>query len=268
MQNRTITLFEFSKNNEKLINFSANLTIKINGSLLLLHQTDRFFPSFTDSETKKKIIESEKKEAIVKINEIFDLEAHNIECEVTEKNVVNYLVDLNDKSICNWVIVKQKEKQKFERYFSKSTVLKIIEETNLLLIALPQNFSYTIPKTLYFATHPKFKINHLHLDHLLNSLKNQIKKIVFFTYYDNENSLIEIKNHLKSLEERYQNHNPSSEIIHGDFAKSDFKSQIDFSTAFLVVQKGPRDLFDLLFRKLSIDNLIKKATFPLIIIPK
>lgn len=55
MQNRTITLFEFSKNNEKLINFSANLTIKINGSLLLLHQTDRFFPSFTDSETKKKL---------------------------------------------------------------------------------------------------------------------------------------------------------------------------------------------------------------------
>ena len=84
MRNRTITLFEFSEDNEKLINFSNNLATEINSNLLLVHQTDRLIPSFTDAETKKGILEVEKKEAIVKINEIIDLKTHNIECEITE----------------------------------------------------------------------------------------------------------------------------------------------------------------------------------------
>lgn len=268
MQNRTITLFEFSEDNEKLVNFSNNLATEINSNLLLVHQTDRLIPSFTDAETKKGILEVEKKEAIVKINEIIDLKTHDIECEITEKNVVNYLESLHDSSICDWVIVKQKEKEEFERFFTKSTILKIIEETNSLLIALPQDFSYNMPETLYFASHPKFEINHSQLEHLLNSLKNQVKKIVFFTHIDDEDDYFEIETHLKSLEELYQKYNTSTKIIVGNFVNSDFKNQMDFTTSFLVVQKGPRNLFDLFFRRLSIDNLIKKAAFPLIIIPK
>ena len=85
MRNRTITLFEFSEDNEKLINFSNDLATEINSNLLLVHQTDRLIPSFTDAETKKGILEVEKKEAIVKINEIIDLKTHDIECEITEK---------------------------------------------------------------------------------------------------------------------------------------------------------------------------------------
>ena len=268
MRNRTITLFEFSEDNEKLINFSNDLATEINSNLLLVHQTDRLIPSFTDAETKKGILEVEKKEAIVKINEIIDLKTHDIECEITEKNVVNYLESLHDSSVCDWVIVKQKEKEEFESFFTKSTILKIIEETNSLLIALPQDFSYNMPETLYFASHPKFEINHSQLEHLLNSLKNQVKKIVFFTHIDDEDNYFEIETHLKSLEELYQKYNTSTKIIVGNFANSDFKNQMDFTSSFLVVQKGPRNLFDLFFRRLSIDNLIKKAAFPLIIIPK
>lgn len=118
MRNRTITLFEFSEDNEKLINFSNDLATEINSNLLLVHQTDRLIPSFTDAETKKGILEVEKKEAIVKINEIIDLKTHDIECEITKKNVVNYLESLHDSSICDWVIVKQKKKKSL-RVFSR-----------------------------------------------------------------------------------------------------------------------------------------------------
>ena len=52
MRNRTITLFEFSEDNEKLINFSNDLATEINSNLLLVHQTDCLIPSFTDAVSK------------------------------------------------------------------------------------------------------------------------------------------------------------------------------------------------------------------------
>lgn len=268
MRNRTITLFEFSEDNEKLINFSNDLATEINSNLFLVHQTDRLIPSFTDSETKSGILEIEKKEAISKINEIINLNQYNIACEITEKNVVNYIESIQDSQICDWIIAKQKEKEDFESFFSKSTILKIIEETNSLLVALPENFNYEIPKTLYFATHPKFEINHKQVEQVLESLKNKVNKIVFFTHVENEENYFKFENHLKSLKDLYQKCNSEILIVKGDFSNSDFKNQIDFESSFLVVQKGPRNLFDLFFRKLYIDDLVKKATFPLIIIPK
>jgi hypothetical protein len=76
-----------------------------------------------------------------------------------------------------------------------------------------------------------------------------------------------VRNHLKSLSNRYTGQEPVNiEIVRNDDVLTGIRTYMESRNGILVVQKGTRTLADF-FRKYVVDDMLHLSKVPLIILP-
>jgi len=148
-KNRIITLIDFSDNSETLIKFSSEFSKIIDSTVVFVHKVPRLSPALADVEIKKQIIGLEKEEAEDQLKALTKKYFfRDGEFLVSEKAILTILEEVKNEHYFDWVFVGLQGKGFLNKIFIGSTALKVIEDSELLTVAVPIQKEISIPKKL------------------------------------------------------------------------------------------------------------------------
>jgi len=269
-KNRIITLIDFSDNSETLIKFSSEFSRIIDSTIVFVHKVPGLSPTLADEDIKKQIIEVEKEEAQDQLKALTKKYFfRDGEFLVSEKPVLEILEDLKNEYYFDWIFVGLRGKGLLKKIFIGSTALKVIEDSELLTVAIPIQKEIFIPQKLIVAVYHKFPINIAQFNILLSNLSEQIKKIEFITIITENDEEDESIKYLLDLTLMYSEYHAMMNPFKGKDAFTEITDYMAVHTdAFLVVQQGSRTISDKLFKKLLINDLVYSNSIPLIVLSK
>lgn len=266
-KNRLVALVDLSEDTKLLYPSIQHFSSLIEGDIVLAHEITKIFPAIVDSEQKRILMADEKKEAIKKLElqtKAFENIAYNL--MVTERNVVEFISEYTSIDYNDWVITGLKKHDSIMHYFTKGTIQKIIDETDFIKVILPCDKEITSVTKVKFATHYKFPVNHIKLKTVIDALSKKIEHITFFTIMNDHDDETKINHHLEELKSHFPNLNIKTKIIHSNdsFAKIEHVTNPE---TLLIIQKGTRNLIDIISRKFTTNNILKSKLTPLLILP-
>jgi len=269
-KNRIITLIDFSDNSETLIKFSSEFSRIIDSSIVFVHSVPELSSTLTDLDVKKQIMDIGKEEAQEQLKALTKKYFfRDGEFLVSEKAILTILEELKNEHYFDWVFVGFQGKGILKKIFIGSTTLKVIEDSELLTVAVPIQKEIFIPQKLTVAVSYKFPINIAQLNILLSNLSKQIKEIEFITVItetDDEDESIKYLLHLTLMYSEY--HAVMIPFLGKDAFLEIRVHMADKTDAFLVVQQGSRILSESLFKKFLINDLVYSNSIPLIVLSK
>lgn len=269
-KNRIITLIDFSGNSETLIKFSSEFSKIIDSEVIFVHQVLAAAPVMADIETRKILIGIEKNKALEKLKALTKKYYFNdAELFVSEKTILGILDELKSENYFDWAFVGLKGTGVLKKIFIGSTALKVIEDSELLTVAVPIQKEIFIPKKLIVSVYYKFPINIAQFNILLSNLYEQIKEIEFITVITEKDDEDESIKYLLQLTLMYSEYHAVMNSFRGKDAFSEIIDHMEEKKdSFLVVQQGSRSLTDSLFRKFLINDLVYSSSIPLIVLSK
>lgn len=266
-KNRLVALVDLSEVSKPLYPSIHHFSTLIDGDVVLAHEVTRIFPAFVDSDQKRVLMAEEKKDAIKKLKEqtnAFENKAFDL--MVTERNVVEFINDYTSVDYDDWVVTGLKPHDSIIHYFNKGTIQKIIDETDFIKVILPCDKEITSVTKIKFATHYKFPVNHTKLETVINSLSHNINHITFFTIMNDHDDLEKANEHLEKLQLLFPNLNIKTKVIHSNNSFSEIEHVTNPET-LLIIQKGTRNLVDVISRKFTTNSVLKSKLTPLLILP-
>lgn len=269
-KNRIITLIDFSDNSETLIKFSSEFSKIIDSEVVFVHKVPGLSPALADTDIKKQIIAIEKEEAQDQLKALTKKYYFNAaELFVSEKTILEILDELKSENYFDWAFVGLKGTGVLKKIFIGSTALKVIDDSELLTVAIPIQKEIFIPSRLIVSVYYKYPINIAQFNILLSNLSEQIKEIEFITVITEKDDEDESINYLIQLKLMYSEYNAAINPFRGKDAFSEIIDHMeDKKDSFLVVQQGSRSLTDSLFRKFLINDLVYSSSIPLIVLSK
>lgn len=273
MKKRIITLIDFSSYSENLLNFTDTLADITKADILLIHQIPGLVPALSDDNSRKEIIEIEKSEALKKLKELareIISSQKNIKYLVTQKPLILILPEIGSYDSDDIVLAGLKGTGILKKIFLGSTISKIIDDLNLVTIAVPLKAKDFIPEKLIIGINYRYPLNKSGLDHLLRTLEGSVKELEFISVITPDDKENETLNYVHQLREDYRVKIPNTKykIFSGKNAFEEIKNFMPRDNkTFLVLQKGSRSLNDQVFRKFIVNDLIYHGSVPLIILP-
>lgn len=273
MKKRFILLVDETESPENLIRYSSQWAIQASAELLIVHEPSILIPSFTDSESKKALIEEIKQEEESALKELtrnicppgltvhFLLSLGNLQLTISQI--------LEEENYQNLILVGIKKIGLLEKLISGSVALQIIENTHNIVVALPSEIDHYSHEKIMVAISEHHPFNILEFNNLLKFIDPKDTLIDFFYLAKpNEPIKAELKQ-LKELKELFEaDFNTNYHIYEGRDPFNDIKAVInDKIDEILVVQKGSRLLTDQLFRKFLVNELVYEGQTPLIVLP-
>lgn len=267
-KNRILLLIDFSKYSEDLTNFAFKISEIIDAKVVLIHQITGMASGMADQEVRDEIIKSETEEAHSKLIKLANKRVYSHDSfHISTKPIVSILKEIESEQYFDLVFTGLKGSGALKRLFIGTTTLSIIEESNLLTVALPLQKKLALPNKLMVGINSNYPLNKNQFEKLLNVFENQIEQLVFFTILKDEEDENEARKHLMDVQKQYEHKNPSVQIYKGDDAFNMLKDKMDFDeNSFLVLQQGTRSFSDKLFRKFMINELVYSAKTPLIVL--
>ena len=266
-RNRIIALIDFSKYTGILIKATRLFADILHADVVFVHQVLGIAPGMADIESREKIMESEKNEAMCNLNMLTEnifTEAPTF--QVSGKNILAILDDLKNEDYFDWVFAGVKGAGILRQIFMGSTTLKIIDNTHLLTVAIPLKTEIITPKKLILATNYKYPFQIEQLKNVLDSLSGTLEEVEFITVVKDENQE-PYHAYLDEVLEIFKAYHPSRRTFVSDDAFSEIRDYIlKCKDTYLVVQQGPRSFTDTLFRKFMINELVYTGSIPLIVI--
>lgn len=267
-RNRIIVLIDFSEYSENLVKFAFSISKLINAKVIFVHQVVGIIPAMADEGSRNEILRVEIKEAR---EHLVDLAKGRINDEeaflVSPKPVLALLEDISSENYFDWVLAGLKGTGQLKRLFMGSTTLSIIEESNLLTLAVPVRTVVPVPTKLLVGVTSKYELNKNQLEKVLLSFKEQVIHLEFFTILKEDEDEGKAKEYLLQFHTEYETYNPEIKLYKGDNALSLLKDRVkNTEDSFLVLQQGSRALNDKLFRKFMINELVYGAQTPLIVL--
>lgn len=271
MKVNLIVLVDFSPYSESLVNFAADWGDLLKAKLIFVHKISAYAPAMAEAEIRRKIIETEKKEAFSKLKSLVEKyfsNQENINYEVTEESLILFLPQLMDEGENNLLMLGLKGTGLLKNIFIGSTVTKVIEELNHITVSFPK-ISRPVPESFIIALNYKYTLNEVALDNLIQLFKSSLKQVEFISVVSTKDSEAEATDYLSKLHERFNNSIPSSfKIFKGNESFQEVKSYLEGnSSSILIVQKSSRSLTDLLFRRVFINEVVFDGSIPLIVLP-
>jgi len=267
--NRIIVLVDLSNGAEHLVDFCCNLADRINAKILFVHQVIGMFPAMTMQEDRDKIYQNEISDAQQRLNALVKGRVYGRESFIiNEKPILATLSEIQSSYYTDWVVGGMKESSLMKKLLLGSTLIKVINNTNLLTIAVPITFAITFPQKILIAVTHKFAINEPVLTKVLAAFEAKITDIEFFSILiDEEEEEIATKN-LLQLQQKYAMYQPQMRLLKKADKFTELKKHIANSgQAFLILQEGSRSLVDELLRKYLINEIIYSGNIPLIVLP-
>ncbi len=273
MKKRIITLIDFSSYSENLLSFTDTLADITKSDILLIHQVPVKVPALSDDNSRKEIIEVEKNEALKKLKDLAKERISpqkNIKYLVTQKPLVVLLPEIGSYDSDDLVLAGLKGTGILKKIFLGSTISKIIDDLNIVTIAVPLRTKDFKPEKLIIGINYRYPLNKSGLDHLLRTLEGSVKELEFISVITKDDKESDTLKYIKQLSEDYRVKIPNTnyKTFSGKNAFDEIKNFMPKNNkTFLVLQKGTRSLNDQVFRKFVVNDLIYHGAVPLIILP-
>lgn len=269
-RNRIILLIDFSKYAENLTEFAFNISEIINAKVVFVHQISGIAPAMADQESRDEIIKTEKEEAYSKLEKLAKGRVYSDDSfHVSPKPILSILKELSSEFYFDWVMAGLKGTGALKRLFIGSTTISIIDESDLLTMAISARSPIAVPGKLMVGIHPKYPLNKQQFNIVLSSLKDRIKHLEFFTVLKEDEDDAKAKQHLSKIQSEYESYHPGIQLFQGDNALSLLEERMEITEdSFLVLQQGARLITDRLFRKFTINELVYTGETPLIVLSK
>ena len=269
-KNRIIVLLDFSDYSQTLVKFSSEFSKCIHASVVFVHCVPGLVPALTENTVRDQIISIEKEEAWQNFRNLTQgYDFIDEDFIASEKSILTILDQFKSEHYFNWVFTGLKGTGFLKKIFMGSTTLKIIDDSDLLTVAIPLKAETVVPSRLVVSLSYRYPVNRIQLSQVLAALSGQIKAVEFITVITENDDEEESIAYLDELKQKYSAYHPVTHSYHGVEALSDISAYMaNKNDAFLVVQQGSRSLTDSLFRKFIINELVYQGAIPLIVISK
>jgi nucleotide-binding universal stress UspA family protein len=272
MKKRFIVLVDFSEYSEHLLQFAYDWSVRTKADLILLHNTPVLLPAMTPSESRKKI------SSIANVDALNHLKAlsqavlppgASARYMASEKPLVVVLNELLRQHFSQLVFLGIKETGLLKKVFLGSEAVKVIDGINNVIVAMPQNAPCCSHDSIHVAVQKKYPLNLFEFNKFLKFTKEEIKKITFFSFITADDDPSATEKYLKELAELYsENRDTACDLYHGNDELISLKNLIsEKANEFIVLQRGSRLLFDQIFRRFLVNELVYEGHTPLIILP-
>ncbi|MCL6261083.1 universal stress protein [Aquiflexum sp. TKW24L] len=270
---RLYVLLDFSAYSRVELLMAKKMNEWYGHEIVVVHQMDLPVPSLANHDLRLKIVYDHQREIsrewFTLRDSIFD-KFCMIKFEIIENPLLEYLENNLDADGLDIIMMGLKGSGKLKQIFIGSTINKIIEYLNRIVIAVPKSLENFEPKKLLVSVHPKFEFNSGGFEIFLKYIPKSIHTIEFMTVAREDDSIEEIENFLKKLSNKEYGNLTSRYII---FKGVDVFTQIktfiaDKKEYFLVVQKGGRTFSDKIFRKFMVNELVFDGSIPMVVLPE
>ena|GEM_PF-262287 len=272
MKNRFIVLIDFSPYSEHLIQFAHDWGKRVNAEILLLHNTIVMSPVMASHESKIELTRIANRDALEKLQLCASAaipEAASVQYLASEKKLVYQLKALLREPYNNLVFMGLKGTGLLKKIFIGSEAVKIIEDIDNLIVAMPRNAECCSHEFIHVAVQKNYPLNIVDFDKFLRFAGDQIHKIIFFSVITPDHDPDAAEKYLKELSEFYSDkRNTSYELYRGSRGFEDLKRILsEKKNEFIVVQRGSRMFLDRVSRKFLINELVYEGNIPLVILP-
>ncbi|MDR4504942.1 MAG: universal stress protein [Candidatus Scalindua sp.] len=272
MTKRFIILIDFSEYSSNLIKYACDWSKQVKAEILLIHQTTVLAPALTDNESRQHIAQLANDEALQKLKSLAKELIPNtfmVSYSVSESHLQFVLQKFLAEPFENLIFVGLKGTGLLKKIFLGSVALRVIDNTNNTVVAMPKEIDTFSHKKIFVAVTEKHPFSILELNNFLKFIDNQNTNITFFYLAKPNEKTIGIAKQLRELSEMFADRfDTDFAIFEGHNSFDDIKKVISNKTdEMLIVQKGSRHLTDQFFRKFLINDLIYEGRTPLIILP-
>ena len=269
-RNRIIVLVDLSDYSENLIDFAFSLSNIIYAKVIFVHQVSGMAPAMANHNSRAEIIRTEKEEASSRLWKLTKKVAYSADSlHVSEKPILDTLEELKEDHYFDWVLAGLKGSDILKRLFIGSTALSVVNDSDLMTIAIPVQKSIAVPKKLLVGVNQKYEMNKLQFTAILSALAGQVEKVEFFTILNDDEDEQRAHQYLNHLHDEFKAYNSSTLLFKGKDVFTDLKHHVDQTKdAFLVLQQGSRSLQDYILRKFMINELVYTGLTPLIVLSK
>ncbi len=278
MKNRLITLIDFSIYSHALAELAVRWGRIASAQLVFVHEVPGLVPSMADTSSKDEIVKNEKEEALEKLRRFTATETYEIDVRfvVTGSHLLTTINELLSEGFNDTILVGIKGTGMLKQMLIGNTASMVIDEINRTVVAVPDKlcavpneFCNLVPKRLVVSLNYKFPLNEEALNDFLNQYNNAIQEIEFISSVDNDEKEDKAKDYLNKLSDKYSmNLKSSYRVFIGKKHFEQIKNYVQSSpNTVLIVQKGSRNLTDLLFRKFLINEVIHDGSLPMVVLP-
>ena len=273
MKVRLIVLIDFSDHSHKLMELAGYWSQMLHANLLLVHQVPGIVPAFTDSESRKHILEVELKNAesnLKKFSSKYLTGIENVDYRVTDRNLLLELPEITGTDRNDLILLGLKGTGILKKIFIGSTAAKIVDEVKATIVAIPKGVLNHIPSNLVVAVNESNPLNQAKLFELISIFKGNIKNLEIISVITSGDNMNDAKQYMSTFGDAFSNEvSVTYKVLKGEKIFDEIKNYVtqNHKTSYLVVQKGSRMLTDNLFRKFFINVLVHDGSMPLIVIP-
>jgi nucleotide-binding universal stress UspA family protein len=272
MKTRFIVLIDFSAYSKSQLRLAKHWAESMAADVLLLHEPVVMAPALTDGSTRDEISKYETEKALNKLKgfAIQHLpDTRHVSYHVADESLIFSLQRLLSDYYYNVVFVGLKGTGFLKRIFMGSMAIRVLDETNNVVVAVPRHSFNMSPDTLYVSVYYKYRLNTAEFDKVLSLFGNKIKHIRFLSVVSKKDSMKQTTAYLEGLRKQYQGERETYiEIFKGEDAFYTLKQYMDsHADGMLVVQKGSRSFTNQVFRRFLINELVYDASVPLIVLP-
>lgn len=270
MNKRFIVLVDMTEHSGRLLQFAYKLAVHTGASFVVAHQSDAMIPAISDSDIIEDARIKHTKERFRQLSEFTYTTlgtTSGIKFHITRKNIEIWLLKLKKSKYIDIIFVGMKSKSLLERIFMRSTTLKLVNEINKIIVALPESATQYSFKSLHIAVKEKYPINISALQCIVEISEETIDNVHFFSMLPPGNPTEKTNSYLQALGNGlYVNTTINYDIYHTESPFEEIKTYMQKNKGILVLQKGGRELTDM-FRKYFVNDLVNYANIPLIILP-
>lgn len=269
-RNRIILLLDFSEYSENLISFTFEFSEIINAKVIFMHQIRGMAPAMADRDVRKEVIKAEINEAHSRLRKLAKGRIYSEESFlVSDMPILSMIKEIKSEAYFDWVIAGLKGTGAMKRLFMGSTTLSIIDDSDLLAVAVPARKPIAMSNRLMVGVSPKYPLNKSQFTVMLSAMKEQITQLEFFTVLKEEDDETKARDHLQKIQAEYKAFKPKVKLFKGEDALGLLHKRMQLiEGCFLVLQQGSRTLTDRLFRKFMINELVYRGQTPLIVLSK
>lgn len=272
MKYRFVVLVDFSPHAGHLVNFAYEWSRVVGAELLLAHSTFAPAPALASPESKRQLSDIADRAALSKLQGLArsGLPAGTpVRFLVSEKRLVPLLNTLLQEPYANLVFLGLKGTGMLKRTLLGSEAVRVIDETDSLVVGVPRNADCCPAERLRVAVQKDFPLNILEFNKLLHSTGGRIRELSFFSVLTPADDFAAAERYLRDLAEMYAERMVTSYRLHpGSSAIEEIRSVVSGSKReFLVVQRGSRMLLGRVFRRFLVNELVHQGDIPLIILP-
>lgn len=272
MKNRFIVLIDFSENSKHLLQFAYDWSSRIKAEIVLVHQTPVLLPAMTPTESRKKLTALANADAVVKLKALAQSvlsPGASVRYFASEKPLVVVLNEMLRKHYNHLVFLSIKETGLLKKLFIGSEAVKVIDGIDNVIVAMPQNASCCSPESIHVAVQKQYPLNLFAFNKFLKFTGEEIQKMTFFSFLTTGDDPDATMKYLKELAVLYSDERETAyDLYHGNDELLSLKNLIsERANEFIVVQRGARMLFDQIFRKFLVNELVYDGRTPLIILP-